>query len=63
MLEFLRWMREERDSNELKNLEKECRDEVKAWFVNDFSLQPRGRFYDFVIHLWIWLIYRKFLPT
>lgn len=29
--------------------------------MNDFSLRPRGRFYDYVIHLWIWLIYRKYL--
>ncbi|KAI3576350.1 hypothetical protein IWW34DRAFT_822063 [Fusarium oxysporum f. sp. albedinis] len=28
-------------------------------FVDDYDLYPRGRFFVYVVHLWVWLIYLK----
>ncbi|QGI85488.1 hypothetical protein CEK25_012217 [Fusarium fujikuroi] len=54
MFEFLRWIRKETQSFNLEALAKECQKE----FVTDFNLHPYGPFYDYVVLLWVWLIYR-----
>ncbi|KAF4340679.1 hypothetical protein FBEOM_5395 [Fusarium beomiforme] len=46
MFAYLNWMRGETR-------------EVEELFVKSFSVYERGRFFDFVVHLWVWLIWLK----
>ncbi|KAF9769165.1 hypothetical protein IL306_013426 [Fusarium sp. DS 682] len=59
MFAYLNWMRKETCEGQLDALHEECTEKVKELFVKSFSVYGRGRFFDFVVHLWVWLIWLK----
>jgi hypothetical protein len=55
---YLEWMRKETKPDQMDKIFQECKKKLYIWFTEDFKLHPRGRFYEYVLDLWVWLIWR-----